>query len=1711
METGEGGRTYRFAAADSILRAMRGPKSPPSSHRPSLDVPVRMRFCVLGPLEISSADGPIRVGGPKQQAVLAHLVVRANELVPAETLVDEIWGDDPPDQARNIIQTYVSHLRRALGHDRIEWRPPGYLLKLDPGELDAGRFEALVRHATKARAVDPRIAVGYLDDALALWRGPALAGVAAQRSLRAEAVRLDDLRLQAQEERASALLAIGDHARAIRELEALLVHHPLRESLWALLVLACYRDGRQADALAAFQRAREVLADELGVDPSAELVRLQQRILRQDPGLQLRGMPLRGYRLLEKISEGPKGVVFRAIQPRVERDVTVKVFDAAIATDPDFVRRFEQGAQAVASLEHPHIVLIYDYWREPDRAYLVSRFLRGGTLQALRDRGERVAVDLAVQVVAQIASALAFAHSQGVVHGNLRPSNVLFDGEGNAYLGDFLLAAGPGANPSADVRDLADLTAELLGDRLPGDLRALVERALRGVGIPEAEAFAQAAREVLEPTTDVEPLQPDARNPYKGLRAFTEGDAHDFFGRGELIHRLIGRLRETGTGSRFLAVLGASGSGKSSVVRAGLVPAIRGGALGEPTRFFIAEMSPGPHPMEELEAALLRVAVRSAARVHDVLDSSSRGLIQAVELVAPDRAELVLVVDQFEEVFTLCAHEPERELFLESLRVATVDSESRVRVIVTLRADFYDRPLRYPRFGELLATRTEAVPPLSPDELEQAIRRPAEQVGATPEPGLVAEMIAELAHQPGALPLLQYALTDLFERRRGDRLTLQTVREIGGVTGALTARAERILATMNPKGRRAIKQVFLRLVTLGEGTQDTRRRVLRSELDTLEVDPDAIDSVLDVFGRHRFLTFDRDPATREPTVEIAHEALLTAWGRLRGWIEDARDDLRQEHRIARAATEWRGADHDPSFLLRGAQLEQVAEWADGTDLAIGQGDRSYLKASIDQRDRDRAAEDARRRHEAQIERRSRGRLRALVAVFAVAALVAAVLTLVARNQTDRAGRAARMATARGLAAAAVANIDVDPERSILLAIEAVHKTRSVDGSVLPEAEQALHRAVTASRVVLTVPGQGGALAWSPTGVFVTQGLDESGTVDIRDSSTGKRVLAFHGHADKVTGAAFSHDGSRLATTGADGLLKVWDPSSGRLVASVFGSHHAFGPSFNADGSRVGAVWGDEAVRVMDAATSTVVWSQYVTGSRAIAFGPDGRLFAVAGFDWYGKVFDLDLRTREPTFQLRERASKVVYVDSRAIGWSPDGRYIATTGIDGMPRVWDARTGRLFYNLRGHLGVAYSLAWSPHPVTALSDTLVTGGTDGVAKVWNVRADGFEQLQSLTSREMIGGIGGLAFSPDGTEVMAGGTAVKIWQLAPNGGAEWAILPSPGPAQFLSNRLLVAPGTDGTTPAVWDAQTGQKLRAMAPARSAISTLAISPRHDSIVAGGLGLGNCDRELGGQWDVRTGAHRFPLHECVSDVAFSPDGRYYVAASVTTPFGDAKIYDRTGALITIIAEDRRISRARFSSDGNLLATTQFTSTGDIVLTGVRIWDWGLGRVVAEIPSASDAVLGFDPTGPRLVTIGLQGQAEIWNVQADASRAGTVTTWKARDLKRVATLEGRSGRVSDLQFSPDGKVIAAAGVDGAVHLYDAKSGAEHLVLPGSACGISQVAFSPDATMLTSSSPCGEVRVWALDVDDLLRIAHQKATRTLTNDECRQYLHADRCPP
>src|SRR5919106_35941 len=374
-----------------------------------------MELRILGPLEVVDGKGSISLGGPKQRAVLAHLALQANRVVPAERLIDEIWGEDPPPAARSALQSYVSHLRKAVGSDRLVGRLGGYVLHAASDEIDASRFEALVAEARRLAVTDPAEAVLVYQRALALWIGPALHGLGDQPSRQPKRPRLKELWMVATEGRISAELDLGRHRELVPELETFTGRHPFREHLWGHLMLALYRSGRQAEALAAYRRARDVLADELGIDPSPRLQRLHEQLLRQDGALDLKGEPLRGYRMLESIGEGAYGSVHRAFQPEVGREVAVKVVHPHLSNHPEFIRRFGTEAQLVARLEHPHIVPLYDYWREPDGAYLVMRYLRGGSLRDLLAHGPLEA-DLTARLTDQVALALTAAHRQGVVH-----------------------------------------------------------------------------------------------------------------------------------------------------------------------------------------------------------------------------------------------------------------------------------------------------------------------------------------------------------------------------------------------------------------------------------------------------------------------------------------------------------------------------------------------------------------------------------------------------------------------------------------------------------------------------------------------------------------------------------------------------------------------------------------------------------------------------------------------------------------------------------------------------------------------------------------------------------------------------------------------------------------------------------------------------------------------------------------------------------------------------------------------------------------------------------------------------------------------------------------------------------------------------------------------------------------------------------------------
>ncbi len=555
-------------------------------------------------------------------------------------------------------------------------------------------------------------------------------------------------------------------------------------------------------------------------------------------------------------------------------------------------------------------------------------------------------------------------------------------------------------------------TQQLVRDHLPAGihLRDLGEGGLRGLlrREPIYQVVAPDLPSDFPPLHDLDVIDIEslagatrlaARNPYKGLRAFQEADAGDFFGREALAQRLLDRLAEQVPLRRFMVVVGPSGSGKSSVVRAGLLPLLKRGALPGSARSVVVDIIPGARPIEEFEAALLRICANPPASLLEQLLADERGLLRAAKRALPEdeEVELLVLIDQFEEVFTLIPDEPTRVHFLSSLATAVRDSRSRVRIVCTLRADFYDRPLRYPELGEMVCQRTEVVLPLTTEELHRAIVEPAQRVGVELEPELVAAIIRDIGEQPGTLPLLQYTLTELFERRASNVLALTSYQQAGGLLGAVSRRAEELYAGLTRAERAVVRQVLLRLVVLGEGQEDTRRRVRMSELRSLDVSTEMLEGVLELFGAARLLTFDRDAATGEATVDVAHEALLRSWGRLRAWLEEDRAGLRLHRHLTDATAEWEQADRDPSFLATGTRLSLLEALA-ARDIALTEGERAYLAASLAEREREEAQERDREdqaltlaQQAARAQRSAATRLRYLAGAMAVFLVVVAVL------------------------------------------------------------------------------------------------------------------------------------------------------------------------------------------------------------------------------------------------------------------------------------------------------------------------------------------------------------------------------------------------------------------------------------------------------------------------------------------------------------------------------------------------------------------------------------------------------------------------------------------------------------------------------------------------------------------------------------------------
>lgn len=1712
---------------------------------------------MLGQLSAFTGETRVKLGGKRQRLVLAVLLANANRVVSQDALLDAVWNGNLPEGGARTLHTYISILRRTLG-ERIDRDGSGYVLEVAPDQLDAHIFEALVAEARPKIESDPSQATELLRRGLSLWTGPAYGDLGYEVALIPEVSRLTTARAAALEARFETDLLVGRHEEVIPEVEAMLQEHPYREKVAAILMLALYRSARQAEALRVYRRTRERLVGELGIEPGERLQSLELRILESDPQLnapstngRARATPqgARGYELHEQIGATRLGQRFRGFQRTLGREVGVVVIDETIANSPRFIQRFEAEMQVVSRFDHPHLAPIFDYWRDPYQACVVTPFYRGGNVETALKKGE-MSIAGAVRLCDQLADALGFIHRQGYTHGSIDAASVFLDEDMNAFLCDTGLAGmvtSASEGRAEDIRQLGDLIFRALtlhrpnaesrisGLRqdLPSDLDHAVARALHpdpGLRYERVEDFARAIRQsvgldVMAMPSEVQHSgdrsDVERRNPYKGLRAFHEVDAGDFHGRDVLVDEMVDAVART----RLLAVVGPSGSGKSSAVRAGLLPKLRQEEVTTRQRLLIIDMFPGTHPFESLEAALLRVARTRPRDLYERLASDANGISNVVEELLPDeQTGLVILIDQFEELFSLTASSSERSRFLNSLTSAILNTDSRLHVILTLRADFFDQPLQHPEFAEILRSSVVTVSPPTRDGLARAISEPAKRAGVSLEPGLVTRIVDDVREQPGGLPLLQFALTELFARCEGDLLTQSAYEALGGVGGTLARRAEETYSSLPPDAAEASKQMFLRLVTVDELADDTRRRVRQSELLDIDVEGNVMDIVIQRFGALRFLSFDRDVTSRAPTVELAHEAILHEWHRLRTWIDERREDLLVHRRIQMTVQDWRDADRDPSFLLRGVRLQQAIAWIDRTDIAVSDEERRLVEESVAFDEAERAERDA-------LEQKAARRRKAAIGILAGAAVVASVLGVYAISQRGDALQNASEARARELSQAAIAIIEDDPELGILLAAEAIETARAAGSKPFPETLGALWSAYVANRVQLAVPGVGNtAVAFNPNGtefaVDSTPGGD--GLATLRDSTTGEEVGRLpSSDADsrsQITEIAYSPDGEWIVVTrrsmqdGVSGSVEVFDASSRDLVHRFEGPADAyFGISFT-DPSMF-AVRGfhsdrSEDLTVRDLTSGReiayhilressdepeVSWmTLFIPGTMDIAVGHR----AIA--DRPPRVFALNVLTGETSWVIEPEFETPVAVPS------PSGERLALANNDlGFVVVYDIATGQPLFDATEHPDPQF-VAWSPD-----SERIAVSAND--SDVTLIDATTGEEQLVLSGHTSA--VFWASFHPNGESIasVAGNGEVRLWDITPAGAAEsTVVIESPHDVieiDVTETDLVLALADDLVDPigtSVFDRESldhvaDHPFLASNPGRAMVAT------SQNVIAGIEADGTAKIA-----DLDTGmlVHRLP--SCSFPSAIAPDGGYLVLdadlATIIRNCGEAPdavsgIYAVADRELVVDYQRRHVRYGALSDEFTFDGTRYAAAMIDSDTTYVDIWALDparlLGTVTQEMAGNLYMLLLEFSSDAHYLAIGTAG-SRVLVVDIEELRSGTGIGDSIVFNREVHTGNAPLAHVTD-----DRRVITS-GFDGFYRFWDLESGDLLFEME-----VENVRFhpthdlSPDGAYFYYEDGNGIVRRMPTDVEEMIELATGSATRTLTDDECRRYLHTDGC--
>ncbi|MEV5891934.1 caspase, EACC1-associated type [Nonomuraea fuscirosea] len=1189
-----------------------------------------------------------------------------------------------------------------------------------------------------------------------------------------------------------------------------------------------------------------------------------------------------------------------------------------------------------------------------------------------------------------------------------------------------------------------------------------LSRVLPAAGFPKPRRQAGALKELpplaANPAHDA-PASPtgpptgspgDLNSPYRGLAAFGPEHAGLLFGREEQTRSLVTRarqaLRPSGPpvviGSQAfeaggpLVLTGPSGCGKTSLLRAGLIPAL----AKEGGRYVV--MTPGARPMAGLARELAALTGNDPERLRAVIESdpgaAGRGL--------PART-LLVVVDQFEELFTVCTDEPARRRFVEAL-VAVSRSAA---VVIAVRGDFFGRCASYPGLLETMR-RPEIVAPMTPAELREAIEEPAMRSGLSLEPGLVELIMEDVqAVEDDLLPRLSHALLATWQRRGGGVLTMAGYRSAGGVARAVAMSGEETLRRLGAESEPVARGLLVRLVHVDEQAGGLRQRVPVSELSP---GPSSIEGqVLAEFVRARLVTLDGTQA------ELAHEALIRAWPRLGTWAETGRAQLLVRRRLAEDALMWQRDGQNTTYLYADDRLAiaQAAVSASApvtpavtpggpvtpavtpggpVTSAVTPGGPAAPAAtpSITPVERDFLA--------ASRSRRARRSLvaRAAIASLAVLFLVAAaggVVALVRSGQADRlaneAAAARDQALSRQLAASASTVRDTSLGSQLALAAYRVSATPEARGALLGS----LSRPVGARMIGHTGPVE--RVAYRPDGrVAVTASGDTTARLwNVTDPLRPKALGVAKGHTGGVLAAAFSKDGKTLATASADGTARLWnvaDPAKPRALSTLKGHKEqvtsvAFSPkddvllTASADGT--GRLWNVKDT-VNPAAVS--VLSRQSALTRAV-FSPDGRLAALAGTG--GTIAILDVLAPAQPKSLATLTSQEGAV--RGAAFSPNGLNLATSSATGAVQVWDITATKLLGTARGHSASVDDVAYSPD-----GSVLASASADATVRLWSMESPSEPEL-TATLAGFPDPVTGVAFSPSGQNLVTSATdgIARLWnvsnasRVAPRARLDRHTAPVNGIAIAKSGRVL-ATTSDDMSVKLWD---------LADPAVAVPQSTLSGHTGKVMA---------------------------------ASFSPDGRRLVTASLDRT---AKLWD-----VSEPATPKLLGTLTGHTDG--LRSAAYGPAGKTVVTTARdgrtmLWDVATPSTPKRLstPGAADRRLNtavFRPDGRVVATGSGTSSVRLWDVS------------KPAEPQSLKTFSAASGGVLDLGFSKDGKTLAMAASDGTARLWDVSRPAQPKALaslPGHTADVSAVAFAADDRTLVTASQDRTLRVW--NIADLAR--------------------------